>query len=234
MQYLNIALASLGSIIVLLIIAKVIGNKQISHMNMFDYIIGITIGAIAAEMATSLEGDFLKPLTALILYGLCAIIIELLMLKSVKARRILSGKSLILMDSGKLYYKNFKKARLDINEFLTQGRVKGYFNLGDIETAVFEPNGMISFLPASRKRPVSPADLDIFPEKDKPWINVILDGKVMEMNLKAAGNSEDWLNKKLKSAGIQNIEDVFLASCDGTNLNVYIKIEDKPRNDIFE
>ena len=69
MDLLNIALTSIGSIIVLFLLTKLIGNRQMSELNMFDYINGITIGSIAAEMATSLEGDFLKPLLAMIIYG---------------------------------------------------------------------------------------------------------------------------------------------------------------------
>lgn len=87
MDLLNIALTSIGSIIVLFLLTKLIGNRQMSELNMFDYINGITIGSIAAEMATSLEGDFLKPLLAMIIYGVVTVLISILANKNIKLRR---------------------------------------------------------------------------------------------------------------------------------------------------
>ena len=72
-QFINVILSSLGSIVVLFILSKLIGNKQISNMTLFDYINGITIGSIAAEMATAIEGDFLLPLIAMAIYGLVSL-----------------------------------------------------------------------------------------------------------------------------------------------------------------
>ena len=99
MDLLNIALTSIGSIIVLFLLTKLIGNRQMSELNMFDYINGITIGSIAAEMATSLEGDFLKPLLAMIIYGVVTVLISILANKNIKLRRFFNGKTLILYKS---------------------------------------------------------------------------------------------------------------------------------------
>ena len=96
MDLLNIALTSIGSIIVLFLLTKLIGNRQMSELNMFDYINGITIGSIAAEMATSLEDDFLKPLLAMIIYGVVTVLISILANKNIKLRRFFNGKTLIL------------------------------------------------------------------------------------------------------------------------------------------
>ena len=93
-----------------------------SQLSMFDYIIGITIGSIAAEMSTALENDFMQPLVAMAVYAVVSIIISLLSYKSMKIRRLVSGNSLILLDNGEIYRDNLKKAKLDINEFLMQCR----------------------------------------------------------------------------------------------------------------
>lgn len=235
MKILNVILASLGSIIVLFILTKISGNKQMSHMSMFDYINGITIGSIAAEMATALEGDFLLPLIAMIIYAAASIIISYVSTKSVKLRRFLAGRSVVLMDKSKIYKQNFSKAKLDINEFLTQCRIKGFFNLSDIETAVIEPNGMISILPVSDKRTVNPNDLNLDVIQERPDVALILDGKLMEKNLQYTGNDKQWLEKKLKEQNAPKISDIFLATCDGeNNLTVFSKRVEKPENDIFQ
>ena len=134
-ELVKIAVLSLGSLVALFILTKLMGNKEMSQLSMFDYIIGITIGSIAAEMSTALEDDFMQPLVAMIVYAVVAVIISIVSNKSLKIRRIIYGNSLILLDNGELYRKNFKKAKLDINEFLTQCRTNGYFNINDIQTA---------------------------------------------------------------------------------------------------
>ena len=144
---LKVIILSLVSETVLFILTKLMGDKQISQLTMFDYIIGITIGSIAAEMATALESDYSEPLTAMIVYALVAVAISILSSKSIKFRRFLYGTSLILLDNGILYKENFKTAKLDINEFLVQCRTSGFFNINDIQTAILESNGKISFLP---------------------------------------------------------------------------------------
>ncbi len=122
MDLIKIVALSLGSVIFLFILTKLMGNKEMSQLSMFDYIIGITIGSIAAEMSTALENDFMQPLVAMAVYAVVSIIISLLSYKSMKIRRLVSGNSLILLDNGEIYRDNLKKAKLDINEFLMQCR----------------------------------------------------------------------------------------------------------------
>ena len=152
MDLLKIVFLSLGSIIVLFILTELMGNREMSQLSMFDYVVSITIGSIAAEMSTSLENNFLEPVIAMIVYGIVATAISYFTCKSIKIRRIVSGRGKILYDNGKLYRKNLIKSKLDLNEFLMQCRINGYFNLADIQTAILEPNGRISFLPVSRKK----------------------------------------------------------------------------------
>ena len=156
MEWIKIILTSVGSLAALFLLAKLIGNRQLSEMNLFDYINGITIGSIAAEMATSLETDFRQPLLAMVIYGLATVLIDILTSKSMKMRKLFTGETLLLLDRGKLYRKNFARARLDMDEFLAQCRVNGYFDLGQIQTAVMEPNGRLSILPRTDARPATP------------------------------------------------------------------------------
>lgn len=127
MEYLKIILLSLGSIVALFVLTKLMGQKELSQLSIFDYVIGITIGSIAAEMATSLENNFMQPLIAMIVYALVTILISLLNSKFVKVRPMFSGKTLILYDNGTLFRDNFKKAKLDLNEFLMQCRTSRFF-----------------------------------------------------------------------------------------------------------
>lgn len=200
----KIALSSVGSIIVLFLLTKLMGNKQMSQLSMFDYINGITIGSIAAEMATSLEDDFWKPLLAMTIYAVTSFLISIFTCKSIKMRRFMNGRAIVLFEGGKLYNKNLLRAKIDIDDLLTQCRNNGYFNLAEIQSAILETNGIISFLPKSDIRPVNVSDMQIDAEQEKPVANVIMDGKVLEGNLKYTGNNLEWLHKQLKSQGEKN------------------------------
>lgn len=182
----QITLTALGSLAALFLLTKLSGNKQVSQMNLFDYVMGITIGSIAAEMASELESP-LRPLWAMVVYGLTAWGIALLTNKSVRVRRFITGKPLILMDSGVIYRKNLRRARMDLNEFLMYCRVSGYFDLNQIQTAILEHNGTVTFLPAAMQRPVTPADLSMQPRQELLQTPVVQDGRVLPENLRKAG-----------------------------------------------
>lgn len=224
MEILKICLSSTFSLIVIFILMKILGNRQMSELSMFDYVNGITVGSIAAEMATSLEGDFLNPLVAMLVYTLLMYLLSLACSKSMTARKLINGQCLLLYQNGKLIEKNFKKAKLDINEFLTQCRINGYFNIADLDTAMIETNGHISFIPLSQKRTTTPEDLNLSVPQEKPVFNVIIDGKIMYDNLKSSGNDKTWLDKNLKKQKESDISKIFLATCDSENhLSIYVK-----------
>lgn len=221
MDILKIIITSTVSLLILFLLTKLMGSKQVSQLNMFDYIVGISIGSIAAEMATELDAP-INAMTAMIVYGVIAAAVSLIAERSLKARKILSGKPLVLLDNGKLYRKNFKKTRMDINDFLMQCRSQGYFDISQIQTAVMEFNGRMSILPISANRPLTPQDMNLAPEQEYMTTAVIEDGVIIEDNLKHTGNNYIWLKKQLSEQGYNKPEDVFLAMCDNNNkLTVY-------------
>lgn len=216
MEILQVLITSAVSLAVLFLLTKLMGNKQVSQLSMFDYIIGISIGSIAAEMATELENPE-NPLAAMIVYGVIAFLVSVISQRSTKVRKVMSGRPLVIMDNGIIYRENLKKARIDLSDFLTQCRTSGYFDLNQIQTAVMEYNGAISFLPVSKYRPATPSDMDLQPEQEYLQITVIMDGHINKSNLKLSGNNEVWLTKQLHLQGYNNPSDVLLALCDNNN-----------------
>lgn len=233
MQYLYIFLSAIGSLILLFISTKIIGNKQMSELNMFDYINGITIGSIAAEMATSLE-NIQFSVIAIAVYTSAIALTAFATERNIKLRRFLTGRSLILMDNGKIYSKNFKTAKIDMNEFLTQCRINGFFNIDDIETAIIEQNGKLSFLPKTTARPVNTKDLNLLIKQETPSITIILDGRLLEENLKDSGHDRAWLDGELERLKVTDMRDVFLGICNDKTLTVYNRLSTEPKNDLFQ
>lgn len=216
MDIIKVILTSFFSALILFIIAKIMGHRQVSQLDFFDYITGITIGSIAAEMATELETPW-KPAIAMVVYGTIAFLLNLITSKFPRTRKYINGSPAILMSGGKLYRKNMKKAKLDLSEFLMMCREEGYFDLNDIQTAVFENNGKLTVLPKSLNRPATPEDLNLNPKEDNINTEIIMDGRILEENLKRMGLDLTWLNKQLKAQGYRNAKEIYLGLCDKDN-----------------
>ena len=209
MDIFKVILTALLSVAALFIITKIMGHKQVSQLDFFDYVSGITIGSIGAELATELEEPY-KPLIALVVYGLASLLLNLIAHKMPRTRKYINGTPTILMDEGKLYRKNLKKAKLDLSEFMLLCREQGYFDLDEIQTAVFEHNGKVSFLPKAMDRPATPKDLKIPVKETHIGVEVIMDGRVMGENLTRICRGEKWLTKQLKLQGYKDATEIFL------------------------
>ena len=224
MEFAKIVLSSLLSYAALFICAKVIGRKQISQLNFLDYITGITIGSIAAELATDLENIW-KPLAAMGVYALLTWLLSLIGKRAARSRKFLDGTPTIIMQNGKLYRSNMKKAKLDLSEFMVMCREQGYFNLADIHTAVFEYNGKLTILPVSKKRQATPEDMKLSPQQETLSTEVIMDGRILEENLRRMGLNAAWLDKQLRTQGVHDAKAVFLGLCDAQNKLTLYKMD---------
>ncbi|MBO5869234.1 MAG: DUF421 domain-containing protein [Clostridia bacterium] len=218
MEITKIVLTTFLSVIALFIITKIMGHKQVAQLDFFDYISGITIGSIGAELATELEKPY-KPLIALVIYGSVSYVLNLCAQKIPKTRKYINGAPTILFNDGKLYRQNLKKSKLDLSEFMLLCREQGYFDLGEIQTAIFEHNGKLSILPYSNKRPATPEDLNLTVKDSHIGTEVIMDGRIMGENILRMGLNEKWLIKQVKAQNFKSEKDIFLG--------IYHQHEDK-------
>jgi len=236
MDLIKIAFTAFGSLVSLFVLTKLMGNREMSQLSMFDYVSSIALGSIAGEMAVMSTDSFFEPLVAMIVFSIFTMFISFITCKSIKLRRFFEGQALLLYQNGKIYDKNLLKSKLDLDEFLASCRLSGYYDLEEIHSVFLETNGTISILPKAGKRPVTPSDLNISPTQSVPLANVIIDGKIMNDNLKSTGKNEKWLEKQLQAQGIKDKKEVFLATFDSSSdkINVYKKLNKKMTSDIFE
>lgn len=221
MELLKVIGTALLSAVALFLIAKVMGHKEIAQLDFFDYITGITIGSIGAELATELEKPW-KPLVAIAIYGGISIGLSVITNQFPKLRKYINGSPTIIMNDGKLYRSNMKKAKLDLSEFMVMCRQLGYFQLSDIQTAIFEYNGKLTILPVSSRRPATPEDMNLSPTQERICTEVIMDGRILDENLKRRGLDAKWLQKQLEAQGYRHAGEVFLGLCDSENqLSLY-------------
>ena len=210
MEIINVVLTAMLSVAALFIITKMMGHKQVAQLDFFDYVSGITIGSIGAELATELEAP-MRPLIALCIWGIASLSLNSLAHKFPKTRKYINGAPTLLMNEGKLYRKNLKQAKLDLSEFMILCREAGYFDLEEIQTAVFEPNGRLSILPKAANRPATPEDLRITAKATRIGAEIIMDGRIIGDNLSRSGKDEKWLGEQLKLQGYKDSKEIFLA-----------------------
>ena len=222
MDFLQLCITGFISFGTLFLLAKVMGHKQIAQLDFFDYITGITIGSIAAEMATELEEPW-KPFVAMLVYGGATLLLSITAIKFPRTRKYLNGTPTILMNNGKIYQQNMKKAKLELSEFLLMCRQQGYFDLSNIQTAIFECNGKLTILPVSAQRPLTPNDMNLSPAQDLIFTELIMDGRILGNNLERMGLNVQWLDRQLEQNHIHCAEDVLLALCDQNLKAVFYK-----------
>ena len=235
MDFLELVCRSVFSIAILFVITKLMGYRQISQLTFYDYIIGITIGSISADMATELETDLWNTVIPILVYGGISILISFVTNKSIRLRRFLTGVPVVLIQHGEIIKKNLQKVHYDINDLLGECRSAGYFDINDLDYVIMEHTGKISFLPNVSKRPCTPEDLNLSPEQEGLVVNLIMDGEIMEEHLKKIGKERKWLDKQLEEQGIKNPKAVLLATYDiNGNFHVFLQTTSKEIFDVLE
>ena len=224
---------SLIAVLVLFIISRLTGPRQISELTFYDYIVGISIGSIAA-MAVERNINRVDMAVSMVVFGGFAVLFAFLTTKSMTMRKMFSGKPSIMIYNGKIIEKALKKNNYDINDLLLNCRLQGYFKYEDIAFAVLETNGQLSIMPKADKAPLTPYDMALKPEKSALEYNLIIDGNIMSDNLKSYGKDEQWLKTQLKEQNVKNVGEVLLGVGDGNDkLTVFLKSEVLPHNHFF-
>ena len=235
MDILKIVFSSFASLATLFVLTKLMGNREMSQLSMFDYVSSIALGSIAGEMAVMSTDSVLEPFISMVIFAGCTIFISLITCKSILLRRFFEGPAILIYQNGQIFEKNLLKAKMDVDELLSVCRISGYYDLEEVHTVYLETNGKISVLPMAANRPATPQDLNLQPTQTLPLANVIIDGKILPDNLKSTGKNETWVQKQLNAKGI-DMKEVILATFDSTKdqLNIYKKFHRKMLRDIFE
>lgn len=184
--------------IVVLIVMRLMGKREIGQLQPFELAIAIMIADLAAvpmsELGIPITNGIIPILALLVMY----MIISMLNMKSVNFRKIISGQPSLLIYRGKIDEKVLKKERITINELQERLRGDNVFNLSDVEYAILETNGQVTVIQKPEKRNLMPQDLNITPEYEGIPYDLVVDGKVMGENLKTIGRDIVWLEKQLK------------------------------------
>ena len=226
MNALDILFTSALSFVALFIIAKLLGKKQVGELDFIDYVVGISIGSIAAEMATNTaDKSFYDYLISFAVYFLLTLIIDILSTKTSLLKKFFKGSPLVIIKDGKIDYEQLKKSKLDINDIISLAREKNYFNFDDIAYGIFETDGTLSVLPKSNLQPLVSEDLNLHKPKTTLPQNVIVDGQVSKFALKFLEKDTTWLYDRLNIKTKKDLKNILLAvyNIDEDNFVIHLK-----------
>ncbi|AMA74287.1 hypothetical protein ACH33_16715 [Aneurinibacillus sp. XH2] len=209
----HIALRAFFALITLFIVTRLNGKKQLAQLTFFEYVLGISIGDMAAYVATDLENNLVHGYTSLLVFALIPFLVDYLSLKSKFVRDLFEGKGTVLIKNGKVLEENMKKERISTDELLEQLRLKGNFKIADVEFAMLETSGELSVMPKKEAQSVTLKDLNSVVDAEHEPETVIMDGNIILDALKASGHNIQWLNTELEKAGV-TLDNVFIGQVD--------------------
>jgi uncharacterized membrane protein YcaP (DUF421 family) len=218
-----ILLRGLIGFVFLLILARLLGKRQVKQITYFDYIVGITIGSLAAELTFSPDVRMSNFIVGMLIWSLIPMALSKLELVSYHFRKLSEGQPTLLIKNGHILEENLKKERLSVDELMIHLRQKNAFKISDIDTALMETNGIVNVLMKSELQPVTPKTAGITIEHEHMPHLLIIDGNVIKQELHANGYSEERLLGEIRKQGGESFSDVFVAQVDSMG-TVYVDL----------
>ncbi len=206
--------------IVLFIIVKILGKKQIKNLTLYDYVLSITMGSIAADSIVSLDTPLKDGILALVVFGIIGYVTSLISYHSHTVEEVMDGEPLILFENNNFNYANLESAKLSVTKLLENCRLKGCFDINELDCAVLEPSGDISILLKGNSQPVTSNDLknNIQKNRKKQTLNysLVVDGILNRDELKKAKKTITWFKTYLKDNKLK-LENITLLTIDKNN-----------------
>ncbi|WP_291559607.1 MULTISPECIES: DUF421 domain-containing protein [unclassified Clostridium] len=219
MEVLILLLKTTLSFLSLLILTRMLGKKQMSQLSFFNYVTGITIGSIVANIITVDNEPFIDEIIGLAWWCILAEATAYITVKSHKLGRLLDGEPSIVIKDGKIIRKVVVDLRMNVEDLTMMLREQSIFSVSEVDYAVIEPNGKLSVLKKHDYQEVTKEDMKIKPTPKKYLpTQLISDGSIVEHNLKEVDVTKKWLEKQLKNSGVKSIDEVYYAEIqsDGT------------------
>ncbi|MGM0876664.1 MAG: DUF421 domain-containing protein [Bacillota bacterium] len=212
-EWLDVVVRSLIFVVVLFLITKWLGKKQLSELSFFEYVTGITIGSIGAEVVMGLEKNMFNGIIGIVIFAAMPFLAGLLSLKSKVFRDFIEGRATVFIKDGKIMEDNLKKEKYTTDELLELLRKKDVFKVADVEFAVLEPTGDLSVMLKKENQPLTAKDVNLSVASVKEPQTVIMDGEIFDEPLSTIGRNRNWLKTELEKQGV-TIENVFLGQVD--------------------
>lgn len=214
--------------IVVVIVLRVMGKRQIGQLQPFELVIIILLSDLAAIPMQNIGVPLVSGILPILTLLFAQVFLSYISLKSERVRGIVCGTPSILIENGKLVEKEMARLRYNINDLLEQLRSKNTPNISDVEFAILETSGELSVIPKSQKRPLAPSDINLSTKYEGIPIPLVIDGYIFQNNLEKINLSEEWLKKELQKFNIKEMKEVLFASLD-TEGKLFYQVKTKER-----
>ena len=212
----------------LIAVIRFLGKRQLGQMEPSE----VVVTMLVADLASFPMEDPQIPLSAGVIPILAVLSLEILLsfmsVRSLKFRKLLCGKPIILIENGQFLQENMRKSRITIDELLSQLRLKDILDPSTVQYAILETGGTLSVFPYPQERPAPAKAAGIQVEQELAPVAVVSDGRILSDNLKKAGKNEKWLEKALQKQGA-TLKQTFLLTVDKENKVLFYKKQIKRR-----
>lgn len=195
-------------LIVIIILLKIMGKRELGQLNSFDIVVFFMISELFSLSIDKPHENVLLTLVPILVIFLMQIISSFIVLKSNKLRKIIEENPTLIINNGILDIEKMKKLRYNIDDLLEQVRINGVDSLSDVKFAVLESNGQLGIIQNGRENTIIP-----FP--------LIKDGEIDNKVLDALNKDKQWLIDKLKKKGYDNEKQIFICILE-KNENLYV------------
>jgi uncharacterized membrane protein YcaP (DUF421 family) len=198
----------------LLILTRLLDKTQVGQLTLYEYVSGITIGSLAATIAASEPEKLWSNYYDLIVFAALTYIVSVCTMKSRSFRTLIEGSPSIIIENGRIIKENMKALRFDLDELNALLRAKDIVDISEVQYAILETTGEMSIIKKSSFQPLTRSDMNIHLTDPTFPIEIIMDGEVIEENLKKQNLSNEWLTKQLKVRNIKSASNVMYAVID--------------------
>ena len=183
--------------LILIAVVRIMGKRQIGEMEASEFVVTMLVANLAAipmqDGGIPLYSGLVPILTVL---GV-ELVLSSLSLRSIRLRRLLCGKPVILIENGRILQENLRATRVTLDELMGHLREKDVLDIQTVQYAILETNGNLSVFPFPKEMPPSAKDLGVTPKDRFLPVTIIEDGFLFRENLREAGKDEAWVHKVL-------------------------------------
>ncbi len=213
--------------IIVVVVMRIMGKRQIGQLQPFELAIAIMISELAAVPMQDTGIPLINGIIPILTLLIAQLLMSFLSIKSIRARAIICGKPRVLVEKGKIVESALRKELYTLNDLLEQLRISNYSSITDVEYAILETNGQLSIIPKSQNRPLTPEDMQIKTKYDGLSIDIIIDGRVLSENLKIAGKTRRWLLDELAKRQYDSPADIFYACVTSKEDSLFLQPREK-------
>ncbi|ARC31396.1 hypothetical protein IEK_01088 [Bacillus toyonensis] len=205
MEWVSIIGRTMLLYIIILIIFRLMGKREIGELSVLDLVVFIMLGEMAVVAIENTDKSLWHQLVPMTILMCIQIILSVISLKFQRFRHLIEGEPAILINAGKIDEKKMRKQRYNIDDLMMQLREQGVGDVRDVEYAILEPSGKLSVF-QKQKSKKSKNDTPIF------TLPLIIDGEIQSNHLQMIEHTDEWLIEKLKNLGYNDITQILYCS----------------------